>query len=289
MFKALGDYFISSQGSTFPVNFYSPQQIFGDKLTIWYDFNDQSTLYSDTGFTTTISNNQNIKAIRNKGTGNGRNYNMYDDGTTVSAGTIWKQNIINSNKSISSKGGIGRLRTVSALTVSDSSSAATYSLVYRCPTTTSQIYPTTCSDTGFRQEFGITINSTTSQYTIQLKNQNANTGPLFNVITTIPAFSKTNYNIITFTVDNTGTLNLYHNDNLINTTTGVTGTTLPTFPLVSTANTSPLRINFAVGGSSSAFSTDGSEILEIILSDGICISQDQLYKLNQYFKLKYNI
>jgi hypothetical protein len=101
--------------------------------------------------------------------------------------------------------------------------------------------------------------------------------------------TKTKYNIMNFTVDNTGLLNIYHNDTLVNSTTGATGATLSVFPIVSTANTSPIRINYSVGGSSSALSTDGSELLEMIISDGLCLSPDQLNKLNQYYKVKYNI
>jgi len=292
MFKALGDYFISSQGSTFPVNVYNPQQLFGDKLTVWYDFNDQSTLFSDTGFTTTVTNNQNIKGIRNKGTGNGRNYDIYDDngdGTAISAGTIWKQNAINSNKNLSQKGGLGRYRSFSALTVNDSASAMTYSVVYKAPTTSSNLYPISCSNQGFRQMLYLNINTTSNLYTINIQNNGGGgIGPLASVSVTIPAFTDLKYNIATFTIDSSGMLNLYHNDNLILSTTGITGN-LPLFPLVPSSLTSPIRINFSVGGSSQVNSTDGVEILEMILSDGVCLTPDQVNKLNQYFKLKYNI
>jgi len=292
MFKALGDYFISSQGSTFPVNVYNPQQLFGDKLTVWYDFNDQSTLFSDTGFTTTVTNNQNIKGIRNKGTGNGRNYDMYDDngdGTPISGGSIWKENYINTNKNLSLKSGLGRYRSFSALTVNDSASAMTYSVVYKAPTTSSNLYPISCSNQGFRQMLYLNINTTSNLYTINIQNNGGGgIGPLASVSVTIPAFTDLKYNIATFTVDSTGTLNFYHNDNLILTTTGITGN-LPLFPLVPSSLTSPIRINFSVGGSSQVNSTDGVEILEMILSDGVCLTPDQVNKLNQYFKLKFNI
>jgi|694.fasta_scaffold03657_21 hypothetical protein len=288
MFKALGDYFISSQGSTIPTSTLNPQQIFGNKLTIWYDFNDQSRLFSDTGFTTTITNNQVIRSIRNKGTGNGRNYDLYSVSSVLSGTTSWRQNYINSNKNLIVKSGgpLGVYRTVSALTISDSASAMTYSVVYRASTTASQVVAISSSNTGFQQGIQFFVNSSSNACTINLKaGAGFGSGPFSQVIFTPLAFRKTGYNIATFTVDSASTLTFYHNEQLV----GRATTTGTTHPIVLTSNTVPMYFNYSIASGGGTTSADGSEFLEMILSDGVCLTQDQVNNLNEYFKIKYNI
>lgn len=276
--------------SNVPTVIYQPQQIFENKLTIWYDFNDQSNLFSDTGFTTTITNNQVIKGIRNKGTGNGRNYNLYTIGS-ISGTTSWRQNYINSNKNltlVASGSPSGVYATVSALTISDSASAMTYSFVYRASTTSSAIYAISCSNTGFQQLIAFFVNTSTNTYQINLKAGGIfGNGPLATNTFTIPSssFRKTGYNICTFTVDSASTLSFYHHDQLI----GRVTTTGNTHPIGLTSNTLPMYFNYSIASGGGAVSTGGSEILEMILSDGVCLTQDKVIKLNQYYRVKYNL
>jgi len=280
----------SSFGNTAPTVIYQPQQIFGTGLTIWYDFNDKSVLFSDTGLTTTITDNQQIKGVRNKGLGNNRNYDLFDDRNAVSALTIWKQNYINTNRNLSIRGGpTGRLRTVSALTISNSASAMTYSFVYRASTTSSAIYAISCSNTGFQQLIALNVSTTNNTYEINLKRGGGfGSGPLSvnSFIVPSSSFKKTGYNICTFTVDSASTLTFYHHDQLV----GIVTTTGNTHPIGLTSNTIPMYINYTIGGGGGAqVTTNNSEILEMILSDGVCLTQNQVSQLNQYYRTKYNI
>jgi hypothetical protein len=279
----------SSLGNTIPTVIYQPQQIFGTGLTIWYDFNDQSNLFSNTGLTTTINDNEVISGVRNKGLGNNRNYNLYNVGSSFSGATVWRQNYINTNRNLTIKASqLGILRTVSAITISDSASAMTYSIVYKAPTTSSAIYATSCSNTGFQQLIALYIDTSTNTYLINLRaNAGFPIGPLSSNSFIMPSslFKKTGYNICTFTVDSASTLTCYHHDQIV----GRVTTTGNTHPIAPTANTLPIYINYSIGSGGGGVSTNGTEILEMIISDGVCLTQDQVIKLNQYYRVKYNL
>lgn len=295
MFKALGDYFISSKGSTFPINVYTPPQIFGNDLLSWYDFNDTSTLYTNTALTTNVVNNNDlILGVRNKGTGNGRNYNLTQVNTTGNV-LQYKKNAINSNRNLANftaSTSTASLITTNAYVLTSTTSSYTFSFCYKNATVSSDHILFTLSEGSFNQIISIRYNATTNAFDINIKNGSSiipNGGSLASFSWagsgTLQA-TELKYNVFTLTINPNSLVTLYHND------TKATFTGNTNFHPISSnvfSSTQRATINWSIGGSFQVASTTNSQILEMVISDKICATDEQVNNLRQYFKIKYNI
>jgi hypothetical protein len=295
MFKALGDYFISSQGSTFPINIYTPPQIFGNELLSWYDFNDTSTLYTNSALTTNVVNNNDlILGVRNKGTGNGRNYNLNQINTTANVHQ-YKKNAINSNRNLANFTGsttTASLVTRDAYVLTSTTSSYTFSFCYKNPLTTGNHILFTLSETGFNQVISMYYNATTNTFEINIKSGSGivpNGGSLASLSwagSGALQATELKYNVFTLTINANSLVTLYHNDAKA-TFTG--NTNLHPISSNSFSSTQRAAMNWSVGGSFQSVSSTNSQILEVVISDKVCATDEQVNNLRQYFKIKYNI
>lgn len=286
----------SSLGNTAPTVIYQPQQIFGTGLTIWYDFNDKSVLFSDTGGTTNIQNSgQIIKYVRNKG--NNPNYNLISIYPTAVSGTnqevlVFKANDLNTNKNsnfVSVTGptnntGYGPLISISTNTTTTEPSAFTISSAFRTYSNTGGLLTIIG---GLHRNKGIpnitSTNATTLSFSILWSNT-VNT-----TFSSIPIPSGERYHYFTLTVNSSNTITLIFNNLKY---TGTTGTNI--FPIIPTTvldagiNTGRFLIGSYQGLSQTQKTNNNSEYQEIILSYNTILTDDQIYKLHQYYKNKYN-
>jgi hypothetical protein len=285
----------NSTGGGFPVVGLNPQQIYGENLTIWYDFSDTNSLFTDTGFTTNVSTSgQIIKGVINKGSD--KNYNLISvypsavSGSTNSV-SLFQRNTYNSNKHSSQlsvtggtvNAGLGSLESISGTSTSASTvSAYTQSGVFVCGPV-SNTAPHIIG--GFRQnklipyiirpsvdnyiEFRIIFNASTTNTYIILKR----TGQV-------------NF-FYTFTVDSNN--NVYLNVN----NTFITSFTLSTniFPIIPTVSSTlgKFMTHYYDGAAQAIKGINTMRLLEYTSSFNSVLTENQISNLHQYYKTKYNI
>ena len=281
----------SSFGNTAPTVIYTPPQLFGTGLTIWYDFNDNSTLFTNTGATTNVSTtNDIIRYIKNKG--NNSNYDLISSYptttslTTTNAVLPFKPNDLNTNKNsnyvsfsgIVSNSGFGPLASISANTTT--TSAFTFSSAFRTFGTTGGLLTIIG---GFQSNKGVTIinsNGSTVTFTILW------TSTLNTAISPIPIASGERYHAFTFTVDSNNNYNLIFNNLKY---TGTTGTNIYPINPNTTGTNGKFYLGYYQGLSQTQKTNVNSEYLEIAVSYNTILTDDQIYKLHQYYRSKYNL
>lgn len=287
----------SSFVNTAPTVIYQPQQIFGTGMTIWYDFNDKSVLFSDTGATTNIQNSgQIIKYVRNKG--NNPNYNLISNYPTAVSGTtqevlVFKANDLNTNKNsnfVSLVGGgtnntgYGPLTSISSNTTTTEPSAFTISSAFRTYSNTGGLLTIIG---GFHRNKGVAYITSTNATTVSFAILWSNT--VNTTFSSIPIPSGERYNCFTLTVNSSNTVTLIFNNLKY---TGTTGTNI--FPIISTTaldsglNTGKFALGFYQGLSQTQKTNNNSEYQEVIVSYNTILTDDQIYKLHQYYRIKYN-
>jgi len=278
----------------FPNIILNPQQIFGNDLWIWYDFNDTRSLFSDTGFTTNVINTgEIIRGVLNKG--NDSNYNLTSlipSGTTGTTQSVlsYSRNSVNSNKNsaiFSYTGGavnaqFGSLQSVSATTTSSEViSAYTQSGVIRLGNT---------NNTNGHIVGGLRSNklvpffvrpTTDNQYSFRLINP-SQTIDFGNA----PKRVSERYMFYTFTVDSNNNLYLNINNQFI---TALTITNI--YPIVGSiaSNGGRFVTNGYDGTSFSVRSETNMELLEYCASYRTALTEEQINSLHQYYKIKYNL
>jgi hypothetical protein len=285
-------------GSSFPMVTYTPLQLFGDKLWIWYDFNDISTLYSDTGATTNISNSgQIIKYVINKG--KDRNYDLrsvYPTALTGSSNSVsvFQRNSLNTNKNSSyinftgatNNAGFGSLQSISGTSTSGSSvSALTVSGVIKLGPASNSENHTVGGIRGNR--FIISFVRPASDVIVQ-PSVNLRTG----VNLTIPNVPKKvgeTYFYYTFTIDVNN--NFYINiNNKFEYTTLLTGNPWPVVPSFDmTSGIGKFALYFYDGTVQTIKAISGFEVIEYCASYQQILTTQQIANLHQYYKVKYNL
>lgn len=292
-------------GSSFPMVTYTPLQLFGDKLWLWYDFNDVSTLYSNTGATTNISNSgQIIKYVINKG--KDRNYDLRSVFPNALTGTsnsvsVFQRNSLNTNKNsnfinftgITTNAGFGPLQSISGTSTSGSGvSSLTVSMVVRLGTASNSL-----------NNFvgGLRYNKFNVNFT----------RPVSDVQTTVTVFFDTNNSIslgtfikraneryfyLTFTID--GNRNFYSNFNNTNETSSVVTSIGTLFPIVRNVNMNPtgagngtgrFQLYFQDGTAQTQKGNINLEVIEYCASYEQILTPQQIINLHQYYKVKYNL
>jgi hypothetical protein len=283
----------STLGNTVPTVIYTPPQILGNDLLSWYDFNDTSTLYTNTALTTNVVNNNDlILGVRNKGTGNGRNYNLFQTSPTTNVHQ-YKKNVINSNKNLANFTAstvAATLITTDNYILSSTTSSYTFSFCYKNPLITGEHILFTLSQVTFNQVISITYNASTNAFDVNIKNGSSiipNGGSLAS-FSWVKDFQVTElkYNVFTLTITPNSLVTLYHNDAKA-TFTGNTNIHPISNPTVGSSQKG--AINYTIGGSSTRASSTNSQILEMVISDKVCATDEQVNKLHQYYKVKYNI
>lgn len=298
MLKDIAGNLISSLGSggsaaSAPINLFTPTQIFGTGLTIWYDFNDTSVLFTNTAATTNVSaTNDIIRYVRNKGTD--VNYNLTSCFPTQTSVTstdqvlAFKPNNINTNKNsnfVGSTGGtlsagLGPLRSISATTTSVS--AITFSSAFRTYGSTGSLSTIIGGFIANKATVYITSNSAgLVTFNIGVATNNTTT-----TISNIPIVSGERYHYFTIVIASNNTYKLFFN-NL--TYTGTLAANI--FPLVpnTTGDNGRFNLGFISQITQSLRTQPNSEYLDIIVSTNTTITDDQVIALHQYYKLKYNL
>jgi hypothetical protein len=286
----------SALGNTAPTVIYQPQQIFGTGLTIWYDFNDRSVLFTNTAATINVSaTNDIIRYVINKG--NNPNYNLislYPTQTSLTSNNSvlpFKLNDLNTNKNsnfISFTGGTGNsgfgvLGSISSNTTTTQPSAFTFSSAFRTHSSTSGLNTIIGGFHRNKVPYIVSTNSTTLNF-IALWSTAAQTS------FSIPIAAGERYHYFTLTVNSSNTVNLIFNNLKY---TGTTGTNI--FPIVSSTAPSDglflgrFYLGYYQGNVITQRTNPNSEYLEIVISYNTILTDDQIYKLHQYYKTKYNL
>jgi hypothetical protein len=234
-----------------------------------------------------------ILGVRNKGTSNGSNYNLIQT-TTISNVHQYKKNAINSNKNLANFTASTlnpTLLTTDAYVLTSTTSSYTFSFCYRNTLVTGEHILFTLSQSSFNQVLSIIYNATSNRFDIQIKNgtpivPNGGTLASFNWASASMFANELEYNVFTMTIDQNSVVTLYFNDDKA-TFTGNTNL----HPISSNVFSSSQRaaINHTIGGSNQRVSSTNSQILEMVISDQLCATDEQVNKLRQYFKIKYNI
>ncbi len=287
---------------------YTPQQLFQSGLTIWWDFNDRSTLYSDSGGTIPINNGDVIRYVRNKV----QNYPLYDlrnpvnpTSATINNSSFFSANTINTNKNshVCNAGNTAQaqaaLRTLSGYQ-STNKTAFTFSAFFRLTSTGTKSnianFGTTVL-TAARFSFittpdnGLGVTGGLESGYLPVVNINVYVGGLQIINIDVDGLNTKNsgrYFSATFVLDNNRNFFCYINDNLItsgnNTNTAMSGVTLPIF-----RSASMLGYTFyGFGGSQASGSGFQSELNEVILSDGEALDLNGVRRMHNYFLHKYN-
>jgi hypothetical protein len=299
MLKDIAGNLISSLGggggaASAPSTIFTPSQILSTGLTIWYDFNDRSVLFTDTAATINVSlTNDIIRYVRNKGTD--RNYDLislFPTQTSVTSSDqvlAFKPNNINTNKNANFVGstgntsgaGAGPLGSISATTTSGASqpSAITFSAVFRTHSNTGGLNTIIGGFVANKCVIYVQPNNTTVNFIIV-----SNTGSLNTI--TIPIVTGERYHYFTIVIDSNNTYNLTFNNLKYN---GTLASNI--FPLV--PNTTSANGRFYLGYisqlTSAARTQPNSEYLDIVISTNTVLTDDQIIRLHQYYKLKYNL
>lgn len=287
LFDIAGNAF-SSLGNISPSVVYQPQQVFGTGLTIWYDFSDKTVLFSNTAATINIVNNFDpVLHVNNKGTGGSdfdlRNYvnraNLVNPVSTTS--NIFTNNVLNTNKGVTifTGNGFTHLRSKSGLTFSTTSSF-THSTVFRYGGPGVTQYVWTNTTVGFISFGGYIISRLSNTITVLL---NSSTSYAF----TVPSPTRfDNYHIITVAV-NQNNLKVYYDDAII--TSATLSTNIHPVTAAQPAANCRISINENFGGVNEAVTNTNGYTQELMISRETTLTDDQVNKLHQYFKTKYNI
>jgi hypothetical protein len=298
MLKDIAGNVISSLGSgaaSAPSTIFTPSQILGTGLTIWYDFNDVSTLYSNSAGTINVANTGDyILYVKNKATDR-PNYDLRKAissnlplsafSATTDAVLIFKKSALNTNKNTdyiyhngATSGANNPILSLSSYTTTGKS-AFTWSAVMRA---TSNTFIYSCfNNSGFQARFNLTFtNNNNISITIGVS------ASLTTNSVTIPCnLTKSNgYFYFTMTVDQNKNGIYYLNDRILATT----ATTVLQYPIITSTNQSCAPY-FGVGGSSNPRANINTEITEYIFNDSEVLTPDQVFKLHQYYTIKYNL
>lgn len=298
MLKDIAGNLISSLGggvgaASAPTLISNPSQILGTGLTIWYDFNDTSVLFTNTAATTNVSaTNDIIRYVRNKGTN--PNYDLIslypnETGlTSTNAVLAFKPNNLNTNKNsniVSFTGGLfnsgtGPLGSISANTTSGATSAITVSSAYR----------THGGGGGFSSIIGgfitnkcvIFIAETSS--VLLTFNISVSTSQVTSIA--IPIISGQRYHYFTLVINSNNTYTLTFN-NLKYTGTLITNI----FPLVpnTTGNNGKFYLGFYTASAQTVKTSVNTEYLDIVISTNTTLTDDEVNRLHQYYRIKYNL
>jgi hypothetical protein len=287
LFDIAGNAF-SSLGNISPSVVYQPQQVFGTGLTIWWDFSDKSVLFSNTAATINVVNNFDpVLHVNNKGTGGSdfdlRNYQNRSNLTNPFSTTanIFTNNALNTNKGVTTFTGSSftHLRSKSGLTFLTTSSF-THSTVFRYggPGVTQYVWIN--STVGFQSYLGFTIQRGANTITVPLGNSR-------NFIFTVPSTTRfDSYHIITLAV-NQYTYKVYYDDAII--TSATLSTNIHPVTGVQPAPNCRISINEIFGGVNEGVTNTNGYTQEVMISRETTLTDDQVSKLHQYFKTKYNI
>jgi hypothetical protein len=302
MLKDIAGNVISSLGggggaASAPSTIFTPSQILSTGLTIWYDFNDRSVLFTDTAATINVSaTNDIIRYVRNKGTD--RNYDLISlfpsQTSLTSTETVlpFKANDLNSNKNsnyVAYTGGnvsnvVGPLGSISATTTSGASqpSAITFSAAFRIHSNTGGFFTLIGGIVANRAALQITAAGLT---TVNVNIFNA-AGLSTNSINNIPIVSGERYHYITLVVDSNLNYKLFFNN------LRYTGTLVSTiYPIVS--NTTSFNGRFYLGYISRLTTPirtqPNTEYLDVVMSTNTALTDDEVNRLHQYYRIKYNL
>ena len=185
---------------------YTPPQLFQSGLTAWYDFNDRTTLFSDTGATVPIQNGDFIRYVVNKAP-NRPLYDLLNSQSPLDAcnSTVFCANTLNTNRNVqrslcgNQQTGDINLRSFTGLTNSSTGKTAfTYSAFIRIPPVTvgarvvaaNIANPAAASFTTSR--FTIAINFAGSS-NVLVSNDNNNNYGLLNVYITVGGIQLFNF------------------------------------------------------------------------------------------------
>jgi hypothetical protein len=288
--------------SNVPTVIYQPSQILGTGMTIWYDFNDKSTLFTDSGGTTNNVQNSGdyILYVKNKAP-NRLLYDLQHPTPSVASGNtttrpltsftanstsvfVYSANCLNTNKSsefLWHNGTVnnattlnGVLRSISGYSTSGKS-AFTWSGVYRVGLVT-----TAYNTTSFSANIFIitTVNNNNTSITVAMGTGTA-------TVATFPInLTRTNgYYYLTITLDQNKNGIVYFQNQKI-TTSIFSGTT---YPLL--ASTNPFSPFYRDGGVQTIRASRNSELVEFCFNDSEVLTDDQVAKLHQYYRVKYNL
>ena len=286
----------TSLRNTIPTVIYQPQQIFGTGLTIWYDFNDRTVLFTNTAATINVSaTNDIIRYVRNKGTD--RNYDLtalfpsQTSLTSTDSVLPFKANDLNSNKNsnyVAYTGGNvsnidGPLGSISATTTSGASqpSAITFSAVFRMHSSTGGLATLIGGIRPNRAALQINaVGLTTVSIDIFPTN-----GVQIN-IPNIPIISGERYHYITIVVDSNLNYNLRFNNLKY---TGTLTSTIYPIVLNTTGNNGKFYLGYISRIATPIRTQANSEYLDVILSTNTALTDVQIDRLHQYYRIKYNL
>jgi hypothetical protein len=297
MLKDIAGNLISSLGggggaASAPSTIFTPSQILSTGLTIWYDFNDRSVLFTNTAATTNVSaTNDIIRYVINKGTDRNydltANYPLQTSLTSTDQVLAFKPNNINTNKnsnSVSSTGGtlsagVGPLGSISATTTTNQPSAITYSAAFRTHSNTGGANTIIGGFIANKCVIYVQPNNTTVNFLIV-----SNTA--INNTITIPIVTGERYHYFTIVIDSNNNYRLTFNNLKY---TGTLASNI--FPLVpnTTSNNGKFYLGYLSQITQPLKTEPNSEYLDIVISTNTALTDDQVIRLHQYYKLKYNL
>lgn len=281
----------SSLGNTAPSIIYQPQQIFGTGLTIWYDFNDTSTLFSDSGATTNVQNTGDyILYVKNKAIDR-PNHDLRQSipsNTPLSSFTSSTSSVFRLNKSaLNTNKNSNFFIHNSVLTSAPYALAGIsgYSTTGKSALTWSGVFRVLTANTAY-----VSASFQTNLFAIRFTNSNniRITIGFTPSITTIATFNtnltKSNGHFCcTITLDQNKNGVIYFNEQKI-TTNQLSGTT---YPLLASSN---FFIPFFVQGTSfTTRSNSLSSLVEFCFNDSEVLTDNQVLQLHQYYRTKYNL
>jgi hypothetical protein len=290
MFKTISGNLIEGLGSIAPTNIYNPEQLFGTGLTIWYDFNDTTSLFTDSAATINVANTGDyILYVKNKAknrpnfdlrqanpsnlplsayTGAGKSVSTFNKSAL---NTNRNSNSVYHNASLNGQG--FEMASISGYSTAGKS-AFTVSGCFRVVTTNTATV---------KFSWQSNINATSFQ-------NNNNTSLSLGILNTslagtIPInLTKSNgYFSFTMSIDSNKNGIAYINDYRIDTNVF----SAVTYPLL--ASTSTFRPHFFQGTSFSTRSNVGAAIAEFCFDDGYAATETQIKQLHQYYATKYNL
>lgn len=314
-----GNTFLNSRNNIIGV-VYTPPQLFQSGLTIWYDFNDASTMYSDTGLTQNVVNGSPVLYVFNKAP----NRPFYDlrhiaysypprygvslpafTGVSYTTGaSVFCANTLNTNKNtvIFNQQTFPTLLSISGYSSSGSTAFTCSILCRNAPGQGNRVLPFHIVNTGSlsNARFITGIASATAQ---DARGASAGGGvgndrainPLYLYIGGVNLGSTNNFNfnftlnryiLLTTVVDNSRNLFYYANDRLLFSASGINSAiSAATLPFFNPSNS--VYIHYAFGTTNPFTSINGAEVNEVVFSNSEALSEDRVIKLYHYFSQKY--
>jgi hypothetical protein len=284
---------------------YTPPQLFNREFTIWYDFSDKTTMFSDTGATSSITNNQMVRYVRNKAP----NRPLYDlinptFPASTSNSSYFGENSVNTNKhslyvltpNTATAG--ANLRSISAYS-SSGKTAFTLGVCFRFTSTVG----TRSNAINFGGAGGLAgarlsvfTNTTTVSDIIGGNAQSFNyeiyVGAVLlrsGVVVGFNNYTSSRYLSSIFVLENNRDYYWYVNDSLVLSGAG-RNTALSAVTTIFTSSIPQTQVYpmWSFGGTQNAGSFSGTELLEVVFSDGEALSYDRVIKLFNYYQSKYN-